>query len=85
MEQNLFEPVYQEIFPFWNEITESDRDCICRNSFVQTYPKGTNIHDGNECSGVIYKQRFAHSGAFFCRILQFAIFISIFAGDYPSK
>ncbi len=54
MEQNLFEPVYQEIFPFWNEITESDRDCICRNSFVQTYPKGTNIHDGNECSGVIF-------------------------------
>jgi len=59
MEQNLFEPVYQEIFPFWNEITESDRSFICRNSFVLNYPKGTNIHDGNECSGVI----FVHSGS----------------------
>lgn len=59
MEQNLFEPVYQEIFPFWNEITESDRSFICCNSFALNYPKGTNIHDGNECSGVI----FVHSGS----------------------
>lgn len=54
MEKNLFEAVYREIFPFWNEISESDRDFICRNSFALTYPKGTNIHDGNECSGVIF-------------------------------
>lgn len=54
MEQNIFEPVYREIFPFWNEISEDDRVFICRNSFVLNYPKGTNIHDGNECSGVIF-------------------------------
>lgn len=54
MEQNLFEPVYREIFPFWNEISESDREFICRNSFVMTYPKNMNIHDGNECYGVIF-------------------------------
>lgn len=54
MEQNLFEPVYQEIFPFWNEITEFDRRFICCNSFSLNYKKGTNIHDGNECSGVIF-------------------------------
>lgn len=54
MEQNLFETVYREIFPFWNEISESDRECICCNSFAQTYQKGTNIHNGNECSGVIF-------------------------------
>lgn len=54
MGQNLFEVVYREIFPFWNEISEYDRDFICRNSFALTYPKGTNIHDGNECSGVIF-------------------------------
>lgn len=54
MEQNLFEPVYRDIFPFWNEISESDRKFICRNSLALTYPKGTNIHDGNECSGVIF-------------------------------
>lgn len=54
MEQNLFEPVYREIFPFWNEISESDRAFICQNSFSLTYSKGTNIHNGNECSGVIF-------------------------------
>lgn len=53
MEQNLFESVYREIFPFWNEITQSDRDFICRSSYALTYPKGTNIHDGSECSGMI--------------------------------
>ena len=54
MEQNLFESVYQDIFPFWNEIPESDREFICQNSFALTYSKGTNIHDGNGCSGVIF-------------------------------
>lgn len=54
MGQNLFEPVYRKIFPFWNEIPESDREFICRNSFSLTYPKGAGIHDGNECSGVIF-------------------------------
>lgn len=54
MEKNLFEVVYREIFPFWNEISEYDRDFICRNSFALTYLKGVNIHDGDECSGVIF-------------------------------
>lgn len=53
MEQNQFESVYREIFPFWNDISRSDCEFICRSSFALTYPKGTNIHDGSECSGVI--------------------------------
>lgn len=54
MEQNMFEAVYREILPFWNEIPKTDRDFICQNSFALTYPKGANLHDGNECSGVIF-------------------------------
>ena len=53
MARSLFEPVYKEIFPFWEEISEDDREIICRHSTALTYPKGTNIHDGTECSGVI--------------------------------
>ncbi len=53
MPQTIFEPVYREIFPFWDRIPEKDREDICQHSHVVTYPKGTNIHDGNECSGVI--------------------------------
>ncbi|MCI8669443.1 MAG: Crp/Fnr family transcriptional regulator [Lachnospiraceae bacterium] len=54
MEQTIFEPVYKEIFSFWEEISDADRDFICQNSFSTSYEKGTHIHDGNECSGVIF-------------------------------
>ena len=54
MEQTMFEPVYRDIFPFWTEISQSDRDFICQNSYALTYPKGTNLHNGNECSGLIF-------------------------------
>ncbi len=53
MARTMFEPVDKEIFPFWEEISEKDRDYICRHSVALTYPKGANIHDGTECSGVI--------------------------------
>ncbi len=52
MSREMFEPVYNEMFPFWSEISEQDKEQICKNSFAFSYPKGTNIHDGNECSGV---------------------------------
>ncbi|MCI9306504.1 MAG: Crp/Fnr family transcriptional regulator [Lachnospiraceae bacterium] len=54
MEREIVEPVYKEIFPFWEEITEGDRDYICRHSMSVTYEKGAGVHDGNECSGVIF-------------------------------
>ena len=49
----VFEIVYREIFPFWNKISGEDRELICRGSLFITSPKGKNIHDGDECSGVI--------------------------------
>ena len=53
MAQSMFEPAYREIFPFWNEISEDEREYICKNSVAMTYLKGTNIHDGAECFGVL--------------------------------
>ncbi len=50
---NTFESVYREMFPFWEEITEEDKDHLYRNSRTVIYHKGTNIHNGTECSGVI--------------------------------
>lgn len=50
----MFYAFYEEIFPFWREIPEGDRDYICQNSYAVTFPKGNNIHNGNECSGVIF-------------------------------
>lgn len=54
MSRTMFDPIYKEIFPFWDKISETDKDYICQNSYTVTYPKDTNIHDGNECSGVIF-------------------------------
>lgn len=53
MGRAMFEPVYKEIFPFWEEISESDRDYICQHSLALTYPKGMHIHGGDECAEVI--------------------------------
>lgn len=53
MAQLSFESIYRETFPFWDEMKESDREFICKNSLAVTYPKHTNIHSRNECSGVI--------------------------------
>lgn len=54
MHKTMFYTFYKEILPFWLEISEGDRDYICQNSYAVTYPKGANIHNGNECSGVIF-------------------------------
>lgn len=53
MSERVFETIYREIFPFWEKISDRDRQYICQNSYEVTYPKGKNIHDGGECSGVI--------------------------------
>ena len=54
MEGTRLEQDFKEILPFWEEIPDSDREYICRNSGVFAYKKGAHIHDGNDCSGVIF-------------------------------
>ncbi len=53
MSECIFESVYEEMFPFWEKISDAEKDYICKNSYMLTYPKGKNIHNGEECSGVI--------------------------------
>ena len=54
MSVSMFSEAYSELFPFWNEISDAERRFICDNSMALTYRKGANIHDGEECSGVIF-------------------------------
>lgn len=54
MARAMFEPIYRDIFPFWNKISEEERSIICDNSVALSYPKGTTIHDGTECSGMFF-------------------------------
>ena len=57
MGRTMFEPIFKEIFPFWNEISELDRDYICQNTYALTYRKGATVHNGNDCSGVFFVRK----------------------------
>lgn len=50
---NRFEETYKKVFPFWSSLIKADRDVLCEKSSLTNYKKGTTIHDGNECTGVI--------------------------------
>lgn len=56
MENCVYESIYEKAFPFWMNLSSVDKDFLCRHSRMVRYSKGINIHDGNECTGVILVQ-----------------------------
>ena len=53
MEKQELYRLFETAFPFWNDIGEQDREMFCRSSQSVCFKKGMNIHDGNNCTGVI--------------------------------
>lgn len=45
--------LFRKTFPFWDSMSEKDRETFTRSSYEIKFEAGTNIHDGNECTGVI--------------------------------
>ena len=46
---------FRELFPFWNELPDDDKELILRAVVSRKYKKGENIHGGNgECTGMIF-------------------------------
>lgn len=46
--------MYSRIFPFWDKLTQDEKNRLCTNSSEVKYKKGATIHSGsNECTGVI--------------------------------
>ena len=45
--------LFKDTFPFWDKLSADDKDTFIRSSHEVSFKKGTNIHDGNECTGVI--------------------------------
>ena len=41
-------------FPFFTALSETDRDFLIKNTYKISYKKGAAIHDGNQCTGVIF-------------------------------
>ncbi len=53
MEDCLYESMYERFFPFWGKLSPQDKAFLCQNTKEILYSKGANIHDGNECTGVV--------------------------------
>ncbi len=45
--------IFANLFPFWQDLSGEDKEYLIDNSAQITYPRGTTIHDGSECTGVI--------------------------------
>lgn len=53
METKYIQDIFEKSFPFWGKLPEDDKKLLLTNSRCLTFLKGANIHDGNECTGVI--------------------------------
>ena len=53
MQNNDLLELFEATFPFWSKLSESDKETFMRSSQRVCFEKGTNIHDGNECTGII--------------------------------
>ena len=48
-----FHEYFMKAFPFWDTLTDEHKENICRTAHAVTFLKGTNIHNGDDCTGVI--------------------------------
>lgn len=53
MNKNYLIPLFRENFPFWDELSDADKETFLNSSVDIGFKKGTNIHNGNECTGII--------------------------------
>ena len=45
--------LFEKSFPFWNNLSDDDKAILINSSHDVKFGKGYNIHDGNECTGII--------------------------------
>lgn len=45
--------IFEQAFPCFKDMPEKEKQIIRSNTFDAEYKRGTNIHDGEECTGVI--------------------------------
>ena len=54
METASLEAMFEKSFPFWSKLSDKDKYNLCRSTCEVSFKKGTLIHDGNECTGIIF-------------------------------
>ena len=45
--------LFRDNFPFWDKLSQVEKETFVNSSQYISFRKGTNIHNGNECTGVI--------------------------------
>ena len=45
--------LFRDNFPFWDNLSKSEKETFVNSSQYISFRKGTNIHNGNECTGII--------------------------------
>ncbi len=45
--------LFENMFPFWNTISKEDKEALVRSAYRVQFSKGNNIHNGNQCTGII--------------------------------
>lgn len=54
MPYNEFKEEFEKAFPFWKNLSDSEKDALCENAELVVYPKGKTIHRGSEdCKGIM--------------------------------
>ena len=53
METKELTELFESAFPFWENLSQHDKDTFLRSSMKFEYKRGRTIHDGNDCTGVI--------------------------------
>lgn len=53
METKELIELFESAFPFWESLSQHDKDTFLRSSMKFEYKRGRTIHDGNDCTGVI--------------------------------
>ncbi len=47
-----YSQLYAEYFPFWDKLSEEDKDFLCRNSSLEHFEKEQPVHNNTGCSGL---------------------------------
>lgn len=47
-----FDQFYKEYFPFWNILSDNDKEYLCQNSSVVQFEKAQAVHNNMGCSGL---------------------------------
>ena len=53
MDEKNLSLLFARSFPFWHHMTAEDQKAFLRSSYQVCFDKGVNIHDGNQCTGII--------------------------------